>query len=210
MLASAAVIVNVVAMPFMLVGLVPLLLIFYWLRNYYLKTAGEIKRLEATGKSFFLRFLITRTFVYSNSLVSPDDRSKDPSVNIDAFWKLYVFKLRKEKFRLQHAFSKVCVFALSTQACFQNCKLVRAMMIWSGCREFISRRGQEFPLQRLPHVSTLTCILEKHSITLHSVLRGSHALKTLTRFVFDYLVSSHSSDIPLNNNPSRLVLNSLA
>ena len=57
MLASAAVIVNVVAMPFMLVGLVPLLLIFYWLRNYYLKTAGEIKRLEATGKSFsFLLF----------------------------------------------------------------------------------------------------------------------------------------------------------
>lgn len=49
-------IVNVVAMPFMLVGLVPLLLIFYWLRNYYLKTAGEIKRLEATGKSFFLPF----------------------------------------------------------------------------------------------------------------------------------------------------------
>ena len=42
-------IVNVIAMPFMLVGVVPLALIFYCLRNYYLKTTGEIKRLEATG-----------------------------------------------------------------------------------------------------------------------------------------------------------------
>ena len=93
MLASAAVIVNVVAMPFMLVGLVPLLLIFYWLRNYYLKTAGEIKRLEATGKSFFLRFLITRTFVYSNSLVSPDHWCEDPLTLMR-----FVFSIRFQKF----------------------------------------------------------------------------------------------------------------
>ena len=51
MLASAVVIVNVVAMPFMLLGLVPLLLILYCLRNYALKTTGEIKRLEAAGET---------------------------------------------------------------------------------------------------------------------------------------------------------------
>ena len=70
---------NVVAIPYMLVGVVPLLLIFYWLRNYYLKTAGEIKRLEATGKSFSSGFfLITRTFVCLNCLVYSDDRCKEP------------------------------------------------------------------------------------------------------------------------------------
>lgn len=36
-------------MPFILVGLVPLTLVFYCVRNYYLKTSREIKRLEATG-----------------------------------------------------------------------------------------------------------------------------------------------------------------
>lgn len=51
MLASAFVIVNVVAVPFMLVGLVPLLLVFYCLRNYALKTTGEIKRLESAGET---------------------------------------------------------------------------------------------------------------------------------------------------------------
>lgn len=45
----AVVIINVMTMPFILVGLVPLILVFYCLRNYYLKTTREIKRLEATG-----------------------------------------------------------------------------------------------------------------------------------------------------------------
>jgi len=59
LLAGAAVIVNVIAMPFMLVGVVPLALIFYCLRNYYLKTTGEIKRLEATARTPVLSHLTT-------------------------------------------------------------------------------------------------------------------------------------------------------
>lgn len=42
-------IVNLIAMPFMSIGLLPLVVIFYCLRNYYLKTRSEIKRLETSG-----------------------------------------------------------------------------------------------------------------------------------------------------------------
>ncbi|XP_078379983.1 ATP-binding cassette sub-family C member 4-like [Oculina patagonica] len=55
----AVVIINVMTMPFILVGLVPLILVFYCLRNYYLKTSREIKRLEATARSPVLSHLTT-------------------------------------------------------------------------------------------------------------------------------------------------------
>lgn len=42
-------VVNLIAMPFMSMGLLPLVVIFYCLRNYYLKTSSEIKRLETSG-----------------------------------------------------------------------------------------------------------------------------------------------------------------
>ena len=42
-------VVNLIAMPFMSIGLLPLAVIFYCLRNYYLKTSSEIKRLETSG-----------------------------------------------------------------------------------------------------------------------------------------------------------------
>lgn len=42
-------VVNLIAMPFMSIGLLPLVVIFYCLRNYYLKTSSEIKRLETSG-----------------------------------------------------------------------------------------------------------------------------------------------------------------
>ena len=71
-------IMNVITMPFILVGVVPLILVFCCLRNYYLKTTREIKRLEGTGNpinvpfaSFFHRlrlscfFAMTRMHIVS-------------------------------------------------------------------------------------------------------------------------------------------------
>ncbi|XP_020629411.1 multidrug resistance-associated protein 4-like isoform X2 [Orbicella faveolata] len=59
LLVVAVVVVNVMVMPFILVGLVPLTLVFYCVRNYYLKTSREIKRLEATARSPVLSHLTT-------------------------------------------------------------------------------------------------------------------------------------------------------
>ncbi|KXJ10258.1 Multidrug resistance-associated protein 4 [Exaiptasia diaphana] len=56
----AIVIVNVVSMPWILIGLAPLTIVFWCARNYYLKTARELKRLEAIGRSpVFIHFSST-------------------------------------------------------------------------------------------------------------------------------------------------------
>ena len=47
----AIVLTTVVANPYILIALVPLLVGFVFLRWYYLKTARDIKRLEALGQS---------------------------------------------------------------------------------------------------------------------------------------------------------------
>ena len=49
-MAVAVVVVNVVSIPWVLLGVVPLLAIFYYVRNYHLKTATEIKRLQGSGE----------------------------------------------------------------------------------------------------------------------------------------------------------------
>ncbi|CAH3158723.1 unnamed protein product [Pocillopora meandrina] len=59
LLVGAVVIMNVITMPFILVGVVPLILVFCCLRNYYLKTTREIKRLEGTARSPVLSHLVT-------------------------------------------------------------------------------------------------------------------------------------------------------
>ncbi|CAH3029808.1 unnamed protein product [Porites evermanni] len=59
LLAGAVVVVNLIAMPFMSIGLLPLVVIFYCLRNYYLKTSSEIKRLETSARSPILSQLNT-------------------------------------------------------------------------------------------------------------------------------------------------------
>ncbi|RMX56477.1 hypothetical protein pdam_00014934, partial [Pocillopora damicornis] len=56
LLVGAVVIMNVITMPFILVGVVPLILVFCCLRNYYLKTTREIKRLEGTGNPINVPF----------------------------------------------------------------------------------------------------------------------------------------------------------
>ena len=57
-MAVAVVVVNVISMPWVLVGVIPLILIFYFVKNYYLKTAREIKRLEGAGESSQLFFML--------------------------------------------------------------------------------------------------------------------------------------------------------
>ena len=42
---------NVVFMPYLLAAAVPTVLLFLFIRHYYLKSAREIKRLEAMSKS---------------------------------------------------------------------------------------------------------------------------------------------------------------
>ena len=42
---------NVVFMPYLLIAAVPTVLLFLFIRHYYLKSAREIKRLEAMSKS---------------------------------------------------------------------------------------------------------------------------------------------------------------
>lgn len=40
--------------PLILVPVVPLLLVFLYLRRFYLRTSREVKRLEATSAFFFI------------------------------------------------------------------------------------------------------------------------------------------------------------
>ncbi|XP_022796167.1 multidrug resistance-associated protein 4-like isoform X2 [Stylophora pistillata] len=72
LLVVAVVSMNVITMPFILVGVVPLILVFCCLRNYYLKTTREIKRLEGTARSPVLSHLVTTldglTSIRSHSL----------------------------------------------------------------------------------------------------------------------------------------------
>ena len=50
-LAFAILSLNVVFMPYLLAAAVPFVLFLLFIRHYYLKSAREIKRLEAMGKS---------------------------------------------------------------------------------------------------------------------------------------------------------------
>ena len=50
-LSFAILLLNVVFMPYLLAAAVPTVLLFLFIRHYYLKSAREIKRLEAMSKS---------------------------------------------------------------------------------------------------------------------------------------------------------------
>lgn len=53
--AFAVLLLNVVFMPYLLAAAIPIVLLFLFIRHYYLKSAREIKRLEAMSKSeYFL------------------------------------------------------------------------------------------------------------------------------------------------------------
>ena len=61
----AIVLVGIVANPYILIALVVLLIGFLFIRWYYLKTARDIKRLEALGKLMYVYNL----FVLSNNCI---------------------------------------------------------------------------------------------------------------------------------------------
>ncbi|XP_031558850.1 multidrug resistance-associated protein 4-like, partial [Actinia tenebrosa] len=50
-LTFAILLLNVVSIPYLLVGALPMTILFGYLRNYYLKTSRDIKRLEAINRS---------------------------------------------------------------------------------------------------------------------------------------------------------------
>ena len=50
-LSYAILLLNVVAMPYLLAAAIPIIALFLFIRHYYLKTSREIKRLEAMSES---------------------------------------------------------------------------------------------------------------------------------------------------------------
>ena len=46
----AVLLLNVVAMPYLLAAAIPIIALFLFIRHYYLKTSREIKRLEAMSE----------------------------------------------------------------------------------------------------------------------------------------------------------------
>ena len=62
LMSFATLLLNVVFMPYLLAAAIPIVLLFLFIRQYYLKSAREIKRLEAMSesKNIFLSFV----FVY--------------------------------------------------------------------------------------------------------------------------------------------------
>ena len=56
---------NVVTMPYLLAAAIPIVALFLFIRNYYLKSAREIKRLEAMSKSInvVLALLVFEGFI---------------------------------------------------------------------------------------------------------------------------------------------------
>lgn len=53
-LALAIILLSVSSQPYLLLGAVPVVMIFVWLRQYYVKTAREIKRIESLSKCIYL------------------------------------------------------------------------------------------------------------------------------------------------------------
>ena len=49
--AFAVLVLNVAAMPYLLAAVIPIIVLFLFIRHYYLKSSREIKRLEAMSKS---------------------------------------------------------------------------------------------------------------------------------------------------------------
>ncbi|XP_028401399.1 multidrug resistance-associated protein 4-like [Dendronephthya gigantea] len=50
-LAVAIILLSVTSQPYLLIGAIPVVIIFVWLRQYYVKTAREIKRIESLNRS---------------------------------------------------------------------------------------------------------------------------------------------------------------
>jgi len=44
------VLINIITVPYILILVVPMVAFFLWFRSYYMNTAREIKRLEASCK----------------------------------------------------------------------------------------------------------------------------------------------------------------
>ena len=53
-LALAIILLTVSSQPYLLLGAIPVVMIFVWLRQYYVKTAREIKRIESLSKCAYL------------------------------------------------------------------------------------------------------------------------------------------------------------
>lgn len=51
-LALAIILLSVISQPYLLLGAIPVVIIFVLLRQYYVKTAREIKRIESLSKCF--------------------------------------------------------------------------------------------------------------------------------------------------------------
>ena len=53
-LLTAVLTINTISFPYLLIGIVPLFIIFIWFREYYMRAAREIRRLEASCKFLFV------------------------------------------------------------------------------------------------------------------------------------------------------------
>ena len=65
-LSFAILLLNVVFMPYLLAAAVPTVLLFLFIRHYYLKSAREIKRLEAMSKSecFVCKLFLSSFYIF--------------------------------------------------------------------------------------------------------------------------------------------------
>ena len=54
----AVLVINSMAFPYLLIGIVPLFVLFIWFREYYMRAAREIRRLEASCKFHRVSFFV--------------------------------------------------------------------------------------------------------------------------------------------------------
>ena len=67
-LAFAILLLNVISIPYLLLVVVPVVAMFLYIRQYYLKTSREVKRLEAASKSSAEIALCFLNFVFFRSV----------------------------------------------------------------------------------------------------------------------------------------------
>lgn len=61
--AFAVLMLNVVFVPYLLAAAIPIVLLFLFIRHYYLKTAREVKRIEAMSKLRLVFFRVKPMYI---------------------------------------------------------------------------------------------------------------------------------------------------
>jgi ATP-binding cassette subfamily C (CFTR/MRP) protein 4 len=54
----AILLISVLSQPYIAVVVVPIIGVFVWLRQYFVKSSREIKRIEALSKSLLIRCIV--------------------------------------------------------------------------------------------------------------------------------------------------------